>query len=218
MCLSQLGLLGPHSENAVSQESEKVQYPESKWYKCGMIPDRLSQHVHLVPIAPGRDQEFALMLEEFRAAGELDAYSDDFAVAWKDYSALCELLSQMKLGGFPRSDSVPTDSYFIEAEGRILGDLYIRHRLSAKLEQLGGHISYMVRPSCRNRGVATAALRLALQFLGNLNVERALVTCKSTNIASARVIEKCGGVRISDAPRQDGVTWRYWLATTPDTE
>ena len=183
-----------------------------------MIPERLSQHVHLVPIALGRDHEFALMLEEFRAAGELDAYSDDFAVAWKDYSALYELLSQMKLGGFPRSDSVPTDSYFIEAEGRILGDLYIRHRLSAKLEQLGGHISYMVRPSCRNRGVATAALRLALRHLGSLKVERALLTCKSTNIASARVIEKCGGVRISDAPRQDGVTWRYWLTTTPVTE
>jgi predicted acetyltransferase len=183
-----------------------------------MIPERLSQHVHLVPIAPGRDQEFALMLEEFRAAGELDAYSGDFAVAWKDYSALYELLSQMKLGGFPRSDSVPTDSYFIEAEGRILGDLYIRHRLSAKLEQRGEHISYMVRPLCRNRGVATAALRLALRHLGNLKVERALLTCKSTNIASARVIEKCGGVRISDAPRRDGVAWRYWLATTPVTE
>ena len=183
-----------------------------------MIPERLSDRLHLVPIAPGRDQEFALMLDEFRAAGEPDAYSDDFAVAWEDYSALCDLLAKMKLGGFPRSDSVPMDSYFIETDGRILGDLYIRHRLSAKLELLGGHISYMVRPSYRNRGVATAALRLALQYLGNLKVERALVTCKSTNIASARVIIKCGGVRISDAPRPDGVTWRYWLATNPVTE
>jgi predicted acetyltransferase len=176
-----------------------------------MNPERLSQQIVLVPMVPGRDDEFAQMLEEFRAAGELDAYKGAHAIAWKGYAAFYTLLSRMKAGGYPTPEIVPMDSYFIEEEGRMLGELYIRHRLSPRLEQVGGHVGYKVRPSCRNRGVATAALGLALRLLGGMRVAQALVTCKAINAASARVIEKCGGVRISDASTPNGVEWRYWI-------
>ena len=164
-------------------------------------------------MTPGREAEFAEMLEEYRAAGELDVYKGHQVVAWEGYAAFYGLLSRMKAGGYPTADIVPIDAYFIEAEGRILGELYIRQRLSPRLEQVGGHTGYKVRPSCPNRGVATAALRLALEVLGGMGVEKALVTCDANNHASARVIEKCGGVRTSDALRQDGVEARYWIAT-----
>jgi predicted acetyltransferase len=177
----------------------------------------VSRKIALVPMLPGRDEEFAEMLDEFRAAGELDVYRGDRAIAWKGYAAFYELAARMKVGGYPRPDIVPTDSYFIESEGRILGELYIRRRLSPRLEQVGGHIGYKVRPSYRNRGVATAALRLALQQLGEMGVARALVTCNASNFASARVIEKCGGVRFDDARTQDGVERRYWIATGSTT-
>jgi predicted acetyltransferase len=178
-----------------------------------MTPEHNSSHVVLVPMGLVRDEEFAQMLEEFRAAGELAVYKGDHVVAWKGYGPYYELLSRMKLGGYPTPEIVPMDSYFIEAKGRILGELFIRHRLSPRLEQVGGHIGYKVRPSCRNRGVATAALKLALQHLHRMGVEKALVTCNANNDASARVIEKCGGVRVSDALTQGGVEWRYWVAT-----
>lgn len=155
--------------------------------------------VVLTPMQPGRDAEFAAMLEEFRAAGETGVYTGLHATAWEGYGAFYDLLARMKAGGYPTPDIVPMDSYFIEAGGRILGELYIRRRLSERLENIGGHVGYKVRPSCRNRGVATAALRLALRKLAALGIEKALVTCRDTNLASARVIEKCGGVRIRDA-------------------
>jgi predicted acetyltransferase len=180
-----------------------------------MHDGRLFPHVVLVPMAPGRDEEFAQMLEEFRAAGEVGVYRGDFAIAWEGYAAFYELLSRMKAGGYPTPEIVPMDSYFIEEESRILGEMYIRHRLSPRLEQIGGYIGYKVRPLCRNRGVATAALRLALKQLAGIGVEKALLTCNTNNGASANVIEKCGGVRISDALLQDGVERRYWIATTP---
>jgi predicted acetyltransferase len=167
----------------------------------------------LTPMGPGRDEEFAQMLEEFRAAGEMDIYRGHHAVAWQGYAAFYKLLSQMKVGGYPTSDIVPMNSYFIEAEEHILGEIYIRHRLSPRLEQVGGHIGYKVRPSCRNRGVATAALRLALKKLNQMGVERALVTCNANNAASARVIEKCGGLRIADAATPNGFERRYWVPT-----
>jgi predicted acetyltransferase len=50
-----------------------------------------------------------------------------------------------------------------------------------------------------------------LEELGGMRVAQALVTCKGNNAASARVIEKCGGVRISDASTPNGVEWRYWI-------
>jgi predicted acetyltransferase len=165
-------------------------------------------------MAPGRDEEFAAMLEEYRAAGELHVYRGDQAVAWKGYAAYYDLLSKMKAGGYPTPDRVPMDSYFIESDGRILGELFLRHRLSPQTENVGGHVGYKVRPSCRRRGVATAALRLALQKLAAMGIDPALVTCDSNNAASARVIEKCGGIRTSDAPRRDGVERRYWVATS----
>lgn len=178
------------------------------------ISDDFAAKVVLVPMTGGRDAEFAEMLDEFRAAGETHVYEGNFAVAWEGYGPFYDLISKMKAGGYPTPEIVPMDSYFIETEGKILGEIFIRHRLSAALEQYGGHIGYKVRPSCRNRGVATAALRLALQKLAAMGVPRATVTCSATNLASARVIEKCGAVRIEDSHQQDRVTRRYWLQTT----
>jgi len=155
------------------------------------------------------------MLAEFRAAGEQDVYSGDQAIGWEGYSAYYALLSQMKAGGYPRPEIVPMDSYFIEADERILGELFIRRQLSPRLKIVGGHIGYKVRPSCRNRGVATAAMRFALQLLAETGVEKALVTCNDGNAASARVIEKCGGDRIEDSNHEGILERRYWVPTAP---
>lgn len=164
-------------------------------------------------MSPGRDAEFAEMLAEFRTAGEMDVYRGHHSIAWQGYSALYELISRMKEGGFPTPDIVPMDAYFIESDSSILGEVYIRHRLSPRLERIGGHVGYKVRPSARNRGVATCALRLALRLLRQIGVQRALLTCSDQNAPSARVIEKCGGVRSSDAKIEHGIERRYWVET-----
>jgi predicted acetyltransferase len=88
-------------------------------------------------MAPGRDAEFAAMLDEFRAAGELHVYAGSFPIAWQGYAGFYALLSQMKRGGYPTPEIVPMDSYFIEEEGRILGELMIRHRLSTLFGENG---------------------------------------------------------------------------------
>jgi predicted acetyltransferase len=160
-----------------------------------------------------RGADFDAMLAEFCAAGETDVYQGDFAIAWKGYALFYDLISKMKNGGYPKPDIVPMDSYFIEREGQVLGDIYIRPRLSAGLQKFGGNIGYRVRPSERNRGVATVALKLALAKLAAIGVDRALLTCRETNAASARVIEKCGGVRAEDSHGEHGVSRRYWVPT-----
>lgn len=178
-----------------------------------MTRSDLASRVTLTPMEPGRDEEFAQMLDEYRAEGEIHVYTGLFNIAWQGYKPFYDLLMQMKNGGAPTPEIVPMDAYFIEADGRMLGEIYIRHRLAPNLERIGVHIGYKVRPSCRKLGVATAALRLGLEKLRELGVESALVTCDAANAASARVIEKCGGARICDAILEDRVERRYRVPT-----
>jgi len=65
--------------------------------------------------------------------------------------------------------------------------------------------------------VATAALRLALEQAKSLGLPRVLVTCKDGNIASARTIERNGGVLedVREAPGHGSVR-RYWIQLDRD--
>jgi predicted acetyltransferase len=90
-----------------------------------------------------------------------------------------------------------------------LGRLSIRHSLTPWLLEFGGHIGYVVRPSARCQGHATAMLAAALPVAARLGIDPVLVTCDDTNVASRRVIEANGGV-FED---QRGEKLRYWLPT-----
>jgi predicted acetyltransferase len=91
--------------------------------------------------------------------------------------------------------------------GEYLGRIAIRHRLTDGLREWGGHIGYIVRPSARQRGYATAMLAAALLLARGLGIDPALLTCDAGNIGSRKVIEANGG-RLED---QRGVKLRYWV-------
>lgn len=95
---------------------------------------------------------------------------------------------------------------------RIVGRVSVRHELNDFLLEVGGHVGYGVLRQWRGRGIATALLRWGLQYLRDLQVERALVTCDDDNIASARTIERCGGV-LEDVREVPGgaAKRRYWI-------
>lgn len=91
-----------------------------------------------------------------------------------------------------------------------LGRISIRHRLTAGLREIGGHIGYDIRPSARRRGHATAMLAAVLPVARSLGIGQALLTCDEDNMASRRVIEANGGVLEGDS----GGKVRYWVATS----
>jgi predicted acetyltransferase len=55
-------------------------------------------------------------------------------------------------------------------------------------------------------------LRQSFPLARDLGIDRLLVTCDETNLASRAVIERCGGVLEDARPRDDGITRRYWIA------
>jgi predicted acetyltransferase len=101
-----------------------------------------------------------------------------------------------------------TTLWFVDGD-EWLGRLAIRHRLTPVLVELGGHIGYVVRPSARRKGHATAMLAQSLPIAAELGIDPALVTCDADNVASRKVIESCGG-EFED--RRDAKL-RYWVPT-----
>jgi predicted acetyltransferase len=112
----------------------------------------------------------------------------------------------------PRPDGIvaSTDLWWISGR-TFLGRVSIRHALTDRLRDSGGHIGYDVVPSARCQGHATAMLAAALDVAAGLGIASALLTCVPTNAASRRVIERNGGILDSADER----VLRFWIHTDP---
>ena len=137
-------------------------------------------------------------------ADEVDS-PDGFA-AW-----VHRMRSQLHPATQPCPDRPHWAPRWIVEDGRILGAFALRH----KYDDLFGWIGYGVRPSARRRGVATWALSQVLEEARDaLGLDRALMICAEDNIASARTIERCGGVLEEVRATRLGPQRRYWIDLT----
>lgn len=102
---------------------------------------------------------------------------------------------------------------WIVEDDRVLGGIALRHAPDASLLRATGHIGYGIRPSARRRGLATWALGRMLDEARGLGLDRVLIICEVDNIASARTIERCGGVLEDVRDTAHVATRRYWIST-----
>jgi predicted acetyltransferase len=108
-------------------------------------------------------------------------------------------------------DRAHTTYRWIVADGNYLGGVALVHSLTDKLLEGGGHIGYSVRPSARGRGLATWALGRMLEIARDRGMDRVLITCDEDNLASARTVERNGGVLEDIRETWLGPTRRYWV-------
>lgn len=102
----------------------------------------------------------------------------------------------------------------------LVGIADYRHPLTDFLREFGGNIGYSVRPSERGQGIGTRMLWLLLPICRAMGEERVLVTCDKANAASARIIQKNGGVlekEVADTVglSRSGTILRYWIDLLP---
>lgn len=77
---------------------------------------------------------------------------------------------------------------------KMVGIADLRLEQNEFISNFAGQIGYTVRPSERGHGYATEILKEVVKQADALGMRNVLVTCNEDNLASARVIEKAGGV------------------------
>ena len=108
---------------------------------------------------------------------------------------------------------VPETTYFcLDIDRNIfVGAVTIRHYLTEKLSQNGGHIGDGIRPSERRKGYGTAMIGLALIEARKLGLKKVLMCCEKRNIASAKSIMNNGGVLDNEYEIDGVIKQRYWI-------
>jgi predicted acetyltransferase len=152
--------------------------------------------------------EFLAMAEEYSLAGD-----PRYHPALEDFPAyLRGLLDGARGIGLPPG-RVPYSTFWLTSGRRPVGRSSVRHYLTPDLEEEGGHVGYDIRPSERLKGYGKLILRLTLAEARKLGLSRALLTCDTDNVASAKVIEGNGG-RLRDqtiSKRSGKLISRYWI-------
>lgn len=166
--------------------------------------------LRLVKTSMDQEQQVHAFLKEWRERDErivpnaVDGEASDFETYVKAIRAR-EVRAE-------NAGWVPSTTYWLTDGKELLGAANIRHELNEQLLNFGGHIGYGIKPSARGRGLATKQLALALEKAKSLGIERALITCNRTNVASKQVILRNGGVPDTPFIETDGtVVERFWI-------
>jgi len=155
---------------------------------------------------------FLELVEDFRIAGEYPARHE---TAKRNFGVFLYEIENMAKGRNLLPGLIPMTTYWLVDGGTtILGESHLRHWLTPALRIEGGHIGYSIRPSARRKGYGTLILALTLDKARAMGLERVMVTCNTDNIASARIIEKNGGVFYGQdiSPHSGKQVSQYWIA------
>jgi predicted acetyltransferase len=107
---------------------------------------------------------------------------------------------------------VPSSTYWLIDNEQFIGRVSIRHYLNGDLKKFGGHIGYIIRPSKRKKGYGAQILKLALLKAKKLGINKALITCNESNIASQKIIENNNGKLKDKIKQKNGIlSRRYWV-------
>lgn len=149
------------------------------------------------------------MLDEWNASGEKII---PYAIRRTDYHDFDDYCAHLEVkdesGGL-----VPDSTYFCLDEDRniVVGAVNIRHYLNESLLLNGGHIGDGVRPSERRKGIAIKMIALALDECKKLGITKVLMVCDKENIASAKSIQKNGGILENEISMDGVIEQRYWI-------
>lgn len=102
---------------------------------------------------------------------------------------------------------VPQTIYWLYANDRPVAFGKLRHHLNEKLQEYGGHVGYIVRPSERGKGYGKLFLAEVVKAAKNNQIDELLITIDEDNQRSRRVIEGNNG-QMTEI--KNGVC-KYWI-------
>lgn len=149
----------------------------------------------LVKSSKTMEDEIKQYCQEYFDYGETRINGSCGITHYKEFDEWLKLVCSIESDIFTRED-VHASTYFSmrKSDKKIIGTIQLRHSLSDKLIPYGGHIGYGIRPLERCKGYATIQLRLVLEEARKINIPKVMITCDKSNISSAKVIQKNGGI------------------------
>jgi predicted acetyltransferase len=165
---------------------------------------------HVIPDESYRNQALEYIEEHHRynsninGSGGLDHYVHD-------YDAWLRRLEEYR--NCERNENrVPAETYMLirESDNRLIGMINIRYALNERLQRLGGHIGYGIRPTERGHGYNEINLYLALERCYEQGLDMVLLDCNDNNPASWRTMLALGGnlIHTWEDP-EEGLCRRY---------
>ena len=130
--------------------------------------------------------------------GDEERYPFPLDFDHSDFGLLLERLADLEAGRNLPPGRVPSSTYWLLENGEILGVSNLRHFLNDQLRHCGGHIGLGVRPSRRGQGLSVRLMRLSIDQARQRGIHEVHVHCYRSNVASARMILRCGGVLHSE--------------------
>jgi predicted acetyltransferase len=152
---------------------------------------------------------FTEMALEFQSEGDVR-----YSLAVADFEAYLANSRKWAARANLPPDRVRMDEWWLVDGAHVLGGCRLRQQLNPALELDGGHIGYDIRPSDRRSGYGHRILDLVLAKAASARLDRVLITCETTNRASARIIESAGGSPIRNAisPNTGNEMLRFWVS------
>lgn len=86
--------------------------------------------------------------------------------------------------------------FWLMKDNKAIGLVIIKNNIEVDemWREYGGNISYTIAPDYRRKGYGTKSLNLALQKCVDLGINKVLITCLDSNIASRKIIESNHGI------------------------
>ena len=113
----------------------------------------------------------------------------------EDFSALVSRCEEVERGENLNGFAANTTWWlYDEKQDKLIGACNLRHWLNDSDGQLWGHVGYGIRPSERRKGYASLALLTMAKEAKALGIDELLLGAYSSNIASWKVMERCGAV------------------------
>jgi len=153
------------------------------------------KNIHLVQPCHEYLQSFREAIMEYTAF-RVEDFVYPKITTQRDANAYFRRLARYRKGKVPKGH-VQSSAFWLVDGVNYLGSGDVRHELNEQLCRLGGNIGYSIRPAAWRQGLGTVQLGLLLQEAVKIGVLRPTITCFDDNIASIKVIEKNGGVRVN---------------------
>lgn len=163
----------------------------------------------ILPSEANRDDVLSFYREVEESGGECIGFGNR-----KNFDLwLAEMTNRHRGENLP--EGFVRENFYLCYEGnRLIGVFSLKFELTEFLLNFGGHVGYAVRPSERNRGLATQMLKQGISIAKDFGFDRLLCICDEDNTASEKVIIKNGGVLENTLydPDEEVYVRRYWIA------